>query len=120
MIKFDFALNNYWSLYWRGASRLLANAMYSVAKTINKGFLYGRTVGGIDTEIKGHWVVFGLTGIKRAQIVDMGSSKRGKGKYDSNAWFWESINGAKILAYRTSSCVFPSGSGLLRVMMRYI
>ena len=68
--------------------------MYKQAKTINKDFLLGRTIGGINTELKGHWLAYILTGIKNAKVADIGSSIKNKSRkdYDQNACVWECGN----------------------------
>ena len=97
IIKFEFNKNNYWSLLWRGGGRILAEAMYKQAKAINRNFLYGRTIGGIHTELQGHWAAYQVTRSERARVADMGALTKGKRGYDSNAWFWEGGNGVKIV-----------------------
>lgn len=64
-------------------------------KKINKKFLQGRTIGGIDIELKLHYVSYKL-GIKKSssRVADIGGLK--KLGYDSNAWFFESANAFKI------------------------
>ena len=64
-------------------------------KKINKKFLQGRTIGGIDIELKLHYVAYKL-GIKKSssRVADIGGLK--KLGYDSNAWFFESANAFKI------------------------
>ena len=95
VIQFLFTENNYWRIYRTGSSRLLAKAMYDVAKKINKKFLKGRTVGGLDTELKAHWVAYNATGFENARRADMGSTYRYGRGYDSNAWIWETLSTSK-------------------------
>ena len=83
---------------WRGGGKLLAEAIYKVAKSINKNYLKGRTIGGINTEIQLHYIAFKL-GIKKAnsEVADIGASYGAPG-YDKNAWFFEGANAMKIIA----------------------
>ena len=115
IIRFDFDDNNYWSVLWRGAQKTLAEAMYKQAKAINKNFLYGRTIGGLNTELQGHWLAYVTTGIENARVADMGALTSGKIGYDSNAWFWEGGNAVKIIC--KISIYKPS---IIRDILRYI
>ena len=119
IIQFDFDKNNYWGLLWRGGSKTLAKAMYKQAKAINKNFLYGRTIGGLNTELQGHWAAYQVTGSSRAGVADMGALVKGKTGYDSNAWFWESGNAAKIVARIKFSRIWGHTS-IIRDLLRYI
>lgn len=85
VIQFDFNKNNHWSLLWRGGGKTLAEAMYKQAKAINKNFLYGRTIGGLNTELQGHWAAYQITRNRRVGVADMGALIKGKIGYDSNA-----------------------------------
>ena len=101
IIKFDFTKHNnksnYWSVLWRGGSSTLAAAMYKAAKSINSRFLYGRSISGINTELQLHYVAYVL-GIKpkSSYQADMGALSSRKTGYDSNAWFFETANAARI------------------------
>ena len=119
IIKFDFKKNNYWSIVWRGGQGLLAEAMYKQAKKINKKFLSGRTIGGLNIELQGHWAAYILTGHDRVATADMGAlTKKAKG-YDSNAWFWETGNAARI-ACKIYLCVTKGDFSIIRSIMRYM
>ena len=119
LVKFDFDENSYWSLLWRGGGKVLAEAIYKQARAINKDFLSGRTIRGLNVELLGHWAAYLLTKAGRVRVADMGSMIKGKGFYDSNAWVWESGN----LATRISGiCIFNvwGYADLIRDIMRYI
>ena len=102
-IRFRYPENNYWGILRRGGSRTLAKAMYNAAKSINKNMLSGRTISGLNTELKLHYVAYKLkikhtstgTAVKSS---GMGSSWYGYRDYDSNAWFFESANAAWIVS----------------------
>ena len=119
VIQFNFDENNYWGLLWRGASMTLAEAMYKQAKAINKEFLYGRTIGGLNTELQGHWAAYAVTGNKRAGTADMGALIKGKLGYDSNAWVWEGGNVAKICA-QINYLRVGGYANIIRNLLRYI
>ena len=93
VIRFSFTSNNYWSVLWRGGSKILAEAMYHAAKAINSTYLQGRTISGIHTELFIHWALYTL-GIKRdhTETADMGSAIPGTPGYDDNAWLAEMPN----------------------------
>ena len=93
--------------------------MYKQAKAINKNFLYGRTIGGLNTELQGHWLAYVTTGIENARIADMGALTSGKIGYDSNAWFWEGGNAVKIID-KISIYKPLRFAGIIRDILRYI
>lgn len=71
----------------------------SCKKNIQKGkekgktFLLGRTIGGVDVELKLHWLAYTLNIAKdHANPADIGGID-----VDSTAWFFESINAASIV-----------------------
>ena len=92
--------------------------MYKQAKSINKNYLYGRTIGGLNTELQGHWIAYKLTGSNQARVADMGALIKGKIGYDSNAWAWEGGNAAKIISRINLFSVW--GFRSIRNIMRYI
>jgi len=98
VISFDFSTNDYWSIVWRGAGKVLAEAMYNVAKSINDNFLWGRTIGGLNTELQLHFAAYKL-GIEKSRscVADMGSLLKGKLGYDSSAFVWEGVNAGKLV-----------------------
>ena len=98
VIQFPFENNPYSSILWRGGGKTLAEAIYRMARYMNVNFLKGRTIGGINTELQLHYFAY-ILGIKKenAKIVDIGSAFRWQTGYDSNAWFFETANAAKIL-----------------------
>lgn len=119
LVQFDFDENSYWSLLWRGGGKVLAEAIYKQARAINKDFLSGRTIGGLNVELLGHWAAYLLTKAGRVRVADMGSMIKGKGHYDNNAWVWESGN----LATRILGIWIFNVWGyadLIRDIMRYI
>lgn len=87
VLKFDFANNNYWNIFARGGEKILAIAFFNAAKSINSSFLSGRTINGINVEIKIHYVCYAL-GIKTdsTRVADMGSTLN-----DSNAGIFEKM-----------------------------
>lgn len=104
---------------WRGGGKVLAEAIYKQARAINKDFLSGRTIGGLNVELLGHWAAYLLTKAGRVRVADMGSMIKGKGFYDNNAWVWESGN----LATRILGIWIFNVWGyadLIRDIMRYI
>jgi|GEM_PF-1138468 len=119
VVKFSFEKNTYWSVLWRGGGKLLAEAIYKVAKSINKNYLKGRTIGGVNTEIQLHYIAFKL-GIKKSssKAADIGASYGNTG-YDSNAWFFEGGNAAKIIAKFKISRIWAMAS-LIRNIVRYL
>ena len=118
VVKFSFEKNTYWSVLWRGGGKLLAEAIYKVAKSINKNYLKGRSIGGVNTEIQLHYIAFKL-GIKKSssKAADIGASYGNTG-YDSNAWFFEGGNAAKIIAKFNISKIWAMAS-LIRDIVRY-
>lgn len=118
VVKFSFEKNTYWSVLWRGGGKLLAEAIYKVAKSINKNYLKGRSIGGVNTEIQLHYIAFKL-GIKKSssKAADIGASYGNTG-YDSNAWFFEGGNAAKIIAKFKISKIWAMAS-LIRNIVRY-
>ena len=119
VVKFSFEKNTYWSVLWRGGGKLLAEAIYKVAKSINKNYLKGRSIGGVNTEIQLHYIAFKL-GIKKSssKAADIGASSDNTG-YDSNAWFFEGGNAAKIIAKFKISRIWAMAS-LIRNIVRYL
>ncbi len=119
VVKFSFEKNTYWSVLWRGGGKLLAEAIYKVAKSINKNYLKGRSIGGVNTEIQLHYIAFKL-GIKKSssKAADIGASYGNTG-YDSNAWFFEGGNAAKIIAKFKISRIWAMAS-LIRNIVRYL
>ncbi|MEQ2491891.1 RHS repeat-associated core domain-containing protein [Ruminococcoides intestinale] len=119
VVKFSFEKNTYWSVLWRGGGKLLAEAIYKVAKSINKNYLKGRSIGGVNTEIQLHYIAFKL-GIKKSssKAADIGASYGNTG-YDSNAWFFEGGNAAKIIAKFKISRIWAMAS-LFRNIVRYL
>lgn len=118
VVKFSFEKNTYWSVLWRGGGKLLAEAIYKVAKSINKNYLKGRSIGGINTEIQLHYIAFKL-GIKKSssKVADIGASYGNTG-YDSNAWFFEGTNAVKIIAKFKINKIWAMAS-LIRDIVRY-
>ena len=118
VVKFSFEKNTYWSVLWRGGGKLLAEAIYKVAKSINKNYLKGRSIGGINTEIQLHYIAFKL-GIKKSssKAADIGASYGNTG-YDSNAWFFEGTNAVKIIAKFKINKIWAMAS-LIRDIVRY-
>ena len=118
VVKFSFEKNTYWSVLWRGGGKLLAEAIYKVAKSINKNYLKGRSIGGVNTEIQLHYIAFKL-GIKKSssKAADIGVSYGNTG-YDSNAWFFEGGNAAKIIAKFNISKIWAMAY-LIRDIVRY-
>lgn len=119
IVRFEFPLNNYWSVLWRGESKTLATAMYKVAKSINSNFLWGRSIGGIDVETKLHWAAYTMN-IKRSssEVADMGGTNSRKTGYDDNAWFFEGWNAASIVRKMNINNVWNVYS-LIRDISRY-
>ena len=97
--KFDFSKNDYWSVFWRGGGKELAEAIYSAAKSISPEYLSDRTVGGINTEIQLHWVAY-VMGIKEenSKVADIGGMDKQKPGHDSNAWFFQGAQASKIIS----------------------
>jgi hypothetical protein len=107
----------------------LAQAMYYKAKEINKDFLSGRTIGGLDAELQGHWAAYKT--LKRipfaneviqdyiiaASRADMGTIIEGKDDYDSNARLWESAEGVRTIKQLLSGPV--GGIYLFKDLLRY-
>ena len=118
VVKFSFEKNTCWSVLWRGGGKLLAEAIYKVAKSINKNYLKGRSIGGVNTEIQLHYIAFKL-GIKKSssKAADIGASYGNTG-YDSNSWFFEGGNAAKIIAKFNISKIWAMAS-LVRDIVRY-
>ena len=94
VVQFDFSKNNFPALLWRGGGMTLAGAVYKQAADVDRDFLVGRTVGGLYTELQGHWLLYRLTGLDRARVADMGAREGAVG-YDGNAWVWETANALK-------------------------
>jgi hypothetical protein len=102
---------------WRGASKALAQAIYYAAKSIDKNFLSGRTIGGLDVELKFHYFAYTL-GILRskAEPAGMGGIDFRKTGFDYNAWYFEGVNAAQIV---TDYCTCASWR-MIRRMVRYL
>ena len=82
---------------WRGYSKTLAQAMYKAAKSQNASFLWGRTIGGLNTELQLHYAAYKLKiRTSSSYMADMGGLVSWKPGYDNNAWFFESANAARI------------------------
>ena len=88
-------------------------------KSINKNYLKGRSIGEVNTEIQLHYIAFKL-GIKKSssKAADIGASYGNTG-YDSNAWFFEGGNAAKIIAKFKISRIWAMAS-LIRNIVRYL
>ena len=123
IIQFTFSENSYWSVVWRGETRLLATAMY---KAFHKKYGYnikGRTIGGLAAELTLHWAAYKLH-IKRSssKTADMGATirykNRGNWGYDSNAWFFETANAISI-GYRICKEGYNAIPGLIKDISRY-
>ena len=96
IIQFQFDKNkSFITLMVSGVVRTLATAMYYVAKKINNKFLKGRTIGGIERELKLHYWAYKI-GPKKLRVnamqADMGGLWKWNPGYDNNAWFFESYN----------------------------
>lgn len=112
--------NNYWSILWRGKAKTLAEAMYKAAKSKNKAYLKGRTIGGIHAELLLHFLGYKANiKPKRTNPVDIGGLFKKQPGYDYNAWWFETASALNIIIkINVLSAVWLYAS-LIRSIMRY-
>ena len=120
-IKFPFDNgNDYFGILCRGGATVLAEAIYKIAKHINKNLLSGRTIGGIDVELRLHYIAYAL-GIeyRRAHIADIGGMYKRMIGYDDDAWWFESSNPVKIVQ-RMNLCPLWGLSSTISSIVGYL
>lgn len=77
-------------MVWRGASKVLAAAMYKAVKSINRAYLKGRTIGRINAELLIHWAWYKLgLAEKHANPADIGSMWGSNP--DKTCWMFETV-----------------------------
>ena len=102
-IAFDFSQNDYAGILLKDGSKALANSMYEIAKEIDPENLSGRTVKGIDREMKAHWATYEVLSLagssidnnrvghvrESARIANIGGTDISKPGPDDNAKYFE-------------------------------
>ena len=121
VVKFEFAKNAYWDILSRGVARELAVAMREVARSINKDFVAGRTVGGIDAEIRLHYAAWKLGIDKdRAKQADISGIIKGKPGYNGNDSNFETAGAISLGFNIAGSIISGRTSNIFPTIVRYL